>query len=316
VVTKPAGETAAVSRVEQARLKSTELLRRYARTWPVRVGLRSARGFAHLEIFDRAMTLAAQAFISVLPMLILLATLRPESGGTMGSRIADTLQLSDVARASLTQSLPPEADVRNAFGLVGVLVVVISGTSFSRALTRTYAKAWSVSRPTGVAAAWRWVAVIIGISIAAYTVYATRRVVDKAQYAGLLESLASFLVMGALWLWVPWLLMAGTLSLRRLVPGAFLMGLASPLINVAAGIYLPRAFDAAARQFGSLGIAFTYLSWLFVLGFGLIVTIVVGRVLWSDEGWLGHRLRGVEEAEPAFTDDFVPWWQRPPHQEP
>lgn len=313
---EPASETTAASRVEQARQKSTELLHRYARTWPVRVGLRSSKGLAYLEIFDRAMTLAAQAFTSVLPILILLATLRPGDSGTLGSHLADTLQLSDEARASLTQSLPANADARSAFGLIGILVVVISATSFSRALTRTYAKAWSVDRPTGVAGAWRWVAVVIGVALAAYTIYGTRRVLDTAQYAGLLESLASALLMGGLWLWVPWLLMAGTLSVRRLLPSAVLMGIAAPLINIGAGIYLPRAFNAAARQFGGLGIAFTYLSWLFVLGFILIVTIVVGRVLWSDEGWLGRWLRGGEEAEPAFTDDFVLWGQRRLRQDP
>ena len=55
-------------------------------TWPGRTVERGARALIEIEVFDRSMTLAAQAFTSVFPLLILVATLRPrESHNQIGS---------------------------------------------------------------------------------------------------------------------------------------------------------------------------------------------------------------------------------------
>ena len=110
---------------------------------------------------------------------------------------------------------------------------------------------------------------------------------------------------GALFLWVPWLLLAGVLAARCLVPGAVLMGVAGVLLSVASTIYLPRALSVGARQFGALGIAFTYLSWLFVIGFAIVLTTVLGRVLYTDEGWLGRQMRAGAQASPAWGPDVT-----------
>jgi membrane protein len=39
-------------------------------------------------------------------------------------------------------------------------------------------------------------------------------------------------------------------------------------------------------------VAFTYLSWLFALAFVVVVATVVGRVVATDDGWLGRLVRG------------------------
>ncbi len=270
--------------------------------FPIRTVARTARGMADVEIFDRAMTLAAQAFTCVLPVMIVLATLNPLRDGSIGSSLADSLQLDDTAREALVGSLPLEdATVSSGFGIVGFLVILISATAFSRAVSRSYARAWEVERPKGVSIAWRWLAVIIALAMVTYALYAVRRAIDVRPYDGLGEASIAFIVWTGVWLWAPWLLLAGRLSWRSLAPGAVLMGVAGALLSSAGEIYLPRAMSVAARQFGSLGVAFTYISWLFVIGFAIVLTTVLGRVLYTDEGWLGRWLRAGEPATPAWA---------------
>jgi hypothetical protein len=67
--------------------------------WPGRIGLRAAAELARIEIFDRAMTIAAQFFTSVFPVVILLGSLAGASGGPgAADQVGDAVDL------------PPEAD--------------------------------------------------------------------------------------------------------------------------------------------------------------------------------------------------------------
>ncbi|GIJ00544.1 membrane protein [Sediminihabitans luteus] len=276
------------------------LLRRALRTWPGRVGMRTARQLQELEVFDRAMTLAAQAFTSIVPVLIAIGAILPRDS-TAGAALADLLGLDDATRETLTRSLPSGASAQSAFGVVGVLVVLVSATSFSRALSRTYARAWDLPRPSGLGMAWRWLAVLLSICLVCWGVFGVRRALADGglEYV---EPVVVLAVHAVVWTWVPYLLFAGRRPVRSFVPGGVLMGVAVAVLSVAASIYLPRALASAAQQFGSLGIAFTYLSWLFVLSFALVLTTALGRVLHGDPGRLGRALRGPDPA-PVGTWD-------------
>jgi membrane protein len=88
------------------------LLARYLATWPGRVVDRSLRDLVEVEIFDRAMTLAAQAFTSVFPILILVATLRRrDDDNPIGSGLAESLALSEDTRATLVAAMPAGSNV-------------------------------------------------------------------------------------------------------------------------------------------------------------------------------------------------------------
>ena len=64
--------------VERARLRGLRIAARYRRTPLGRLVQRAVDGFVDIEPFDRAMTLAAQAFVSIVPVMIVMAALRPD----------------------------------------------------------------------------------------------------------------------------------------------------------------------------------------------------------------------------------------------
>ena len=62
------------------------------------------------------------------------------------------------------------------------------------------------------------------------------------------------------------------------------MGIGSVGLYLAGHVYLPHALEISAEHFGSLGIAFAFIGWLFVMAFVLILATVLGAVIVQDEG--------------------------------
>lgn len=65
-------------------------------------------------------------------------------------------------------------------------------------------------------------------------------------------------------------------------------------------VLLPRALEASAERYGSIGVAFTYLAWLYVVAFTFLVAATVGHVIATDEGRFGGLVRGIQV---VTTDD-------------
>jgi membrane protein len=263
-------------------------------TWPGRVVEQGARALIEIEFLDRSMTLAAQAFTSVFPLLILVATLRPrQNHNQVGTALADSLGLNEQARASLEAALPSGGTAASTFGVIGALVVLISATSFSRALVRIYVRVWDAPRrPSALRGFWRLLAVLIGVVLLLVLLTAFRRVLSGVPLSNLLDAFVSFVLGCLVWTWTPWLLLARQVPMRMLVPGGVLMAVCMILLSVAGGIYLPRALTSATRQFGALGVSFTYVSWLFVIMIALVGSATLGAVIAKDAGPFS-RLLGV-----------------------
>ncbi len=273
--------------------KLPEWLRNWLRwameRWLGRVGLRIAASLQRIQIFDRSMTIAAQLFTSVFPIII------------MGAAIFGADATSDVAADAI--KLPGETaevmeDVVSSggigtFGLIGILVVLVSATSLSRALTRAYDAVWQHGRTrTKATQAWRWLAAVFVLAVA---VVLTRTLVaylepipphdfwSTAGYLAVQVAIASF---------IPWLLMAGRVQLRWLLPGAVLYAVVMVIAQPISAHFLPLALETSASRYGSIGVAFTYLTWLYIVSWVMLGCAVLGQVITTDEGSLGRFLRG------------------------
>ena len=250
----------------------------------MRFALAVVRQMNRLEPFDRAMTLAAQAFTSIFPVVIAtFAVLPRDDSGRLGSRVAGALALPEGTRSALSGALPEDSEQAATFGFLSLLIVLLSATSFSRAMTRMYAKLWSVRGP-GWRSPWRWIAAILAITactVAMHIVLRTATGSTRWMAAALLLNVA---VNTALWTWVPSVLLAGEVPWRWLAPGGLLMGVATVATYFASRVYMPSALDYADRHYGELGVAFTSIGWLFCVAFVLIVASVVGAVVAREPG--------------------------------
>lgn len=235
------------------------------------------RAVVDIEPFDRGMTLAAQAFTSIFPLVIVLAAVLP-GDRPLADVIADSLQVPPPARAALEEAIPVDAGPRTAFGVIGVLVVLVSATSYARALARMYGRVWAV-RPSGWRGAWRWLALLVGVVLVAATLRLLERMAAAEVYGSAAIALATLVLNAAFWTWVPRLLLARQVSWRAHASGGLLMGLATVVTSRVGAVYLPLALATSAQHYGALGVAFTYISWFFVVSLVLVVTTVIGSTL-------------------------------------
>jgi uncharacterized BrkB/YihY/UPF0761 family membrane protein len=262
--------------------------------WPGRILLRSAATCIRIEVFDRSVTIAAQFFTSVFPILILFATW---VGADDADRFADAVNMPAESRAVLEDAV--QGSTGAAFGVVGVLMVLGSATSLSRALTRAFAAIWDLPRPrTRLVLAWRWLAAVLALALSLLVVsalggyaadLAPRNVWQLALALGWDLALAVF---------VPWVLLAGAVQPRQLVPGALLFALGMLAVRPVSRVYLPHALEVSADRYGSIGVAFTYLAWLYVVSFLLLLTAVVGQVVATDGGRFGSWIHEPPAAKP------------------
>ena len=263
--------------------------------WPGRIVLQGTAGLVRIEVFDRAMTIAAQFFTSVLPILILLAAWEANS-----DRLEDAIDLPQESR-SVIEGAVQGGDA--AFGILGTLFVLASATSLSRALTRAFATIWFLPRPrSSLRSAWRWLAVVLVLALSLVVARTASQTLGPLPPRELWPRVLTASLDVVVACFVPWALLAGAVRMRLILPGAVLFAALMLTVRPATQAWLPRALETSADRYGSIGVAFTYLTWLYIASWVFLATAVVGQVVASDPGRFGAWIRRSGGTSPDTSD--------------
>ncbi|MFJ5233220.1 YhjD/YihY/BrkB family envelope integrity protein [Kitasatospora sp. NPDC088391] len=262
-----------------------------AKAAPERIPLvgRAVGSLIRVNLLDNATRLAAQAFLSALPALFVLAVFAPASikhGVTNALR--EQLGLQGAAQEQVRQLMntPHDDGGSQSFGVVGVLVTLASATALSRALQRVCERAWEMPKNSARLALWRWVVWLLGWLVFLVVQVPLRDGFGAGPWLGVP---LTFTVSTAVWWWTQHLLLGGRVRWYPLLPGAVLCGVGEVALGVAAKVYLPHAMSVSVEKFGPYGVVFTALSWLIALFTAVTLALVLGRVL-AEEPVLARRL--------------------------
>lgn len=241
-----------------------------------------------VNILDAATRLAAQCFLTAIPLLFVVGSFAPKGvQDQLLSSVRKVFGLTGAANEQLEQVYQSGTEsLQEATGVAGVFVVVLSATAVSRALQRLCKRAWNVPKKGTKVAPWRWLVWI--------TVWLTVLVVQAPLRDGFGTGLwlgvpLTLLCQTALWWWSQHLLLAGAVPWPPLLPGAVLTAIAVTALSAGAQFYMPAALNRTMAEYGPLGLVFTFLSWLIVVCAAVAVSITVGAVL-AQETSLAHRL--------------------------
>ena len=198
-------------------------LRRYQDSLVLRV----SRRMMAVGGYDRALALSAQAFVALIPMLIVVAAFASTAvQGPYSQALLAGFGLSGQAAASVMVLFDHPPGVESVT-VLGVALLVVTVLGFVRSLQRTYLAAWELP-PQGIGGLAHGLlasAALIG-EFALFTLLGPVRAV-------LVDSLAIRLTVQALaatvlWLPVVYLLLGGRVGFRALLPGAALTGAVNP----------------------------------------------------------------------------------------
>jgi membrane protein len=234
----------------------------------------SIERFVAMDGFDRSMALAAQAFTTLIPVLIIVAaTAENGDGQSLADQLIERFDLSGATAASVQRALPATGTVRDSLSVLSVVILVISALSFTRALQRMYVRAWNLEAHGLRDAPW-------GLTcLALFALYAILHPGLHGHVPGSFGLVASLAGGAVFWLLTPYVILARRLPLRRLVPQAVLAALGMAALRAGSALYMPRALSSAAEQFGSIGLAFTFVNWLFAAALVLTASAAIGATL-------------------------------------
>ncbi|MFE0274138.1 YhjD/YihY/BrkB family envelope integrity protein [Streptomyces sp. NPDC058992] len=257
-----------------------------------------------VNIFDSATRLAAQCFLTAVPLLFVVGSFAPEAvRDQLVSSVSAIFGLTGASKDLLEQVYRATDDnLREATGLIGALMVLLSATACSRAMQRLCKRAWLVPRSGVRIAPWRWLA-WIGVWLSVLLVQGPVR---EGFGLGLwLAVPVTMLSQILLWWWSQHLLLGGLVGWRPLLPGAVLTGFAVTALFIGSKYYMPRAIDKSLTEYGSVGTVFTLLSWLIVLCVAIALGVTTGAVL-AREPWLARRLG---DTGPSWTAADAGRWR-------
>jgi membrane protein len=244
-----------------------------------------------VQFLDRTVILAAQAFSAILPLFIVVSTISPHPGGDSPATVlVGKLGLGGAEMSSLQAAVAPPSSARASIGVLGVVLALLTATSFARALQRSYQLAWQLP-PVGLRAAWRPLALVVGLALYIELLYLFGRLVRGVPAGSVLEDLVAFAGAWAMWTGAGWILLAGRVRPRLLAVGGLLTAVGFASLRRLSAFYLPSLVVSNQQQFGLLGVAFTLFSWLSACSFIIVVATVIGAVLAEDPGPLGRFIR-------------------------
>ncbi|MGW5847479.1 YhjD/YihY/BrkB family envelope integrity protein [Streptomyces sp. NPDC055254] len=239
-------------------------------------GLAWSRG-REMELMHRAMGFAALGFLTLVPLLVVVAAAAPGSGSGFGRWLGQALGVSESSRVRV-EMVFGAADLAlertTAFGLAALAVF---GLTFGSAVQTGYEKVWDV--PTARwHTMWRhvvWLALLVCYLALLVEIPAPSSDTVGTTVGTLGDLLATCLFFCA----SQWLLLGGRVRWRALVPGAVATSLGLLGLRVFSQLVFSPLIASNAVTYGPFGTLLVVQSWLVGVGFVVYGGALVGRLL-------------------------------------
>jgi membrane protein len=259
---------------------------------PVR---RTVDELLRVEFLDRAVVIAAQGLLTLVPLVIVLSAFLPSELTSAGLTRFESVTGIATATAELPTSTGVDVgDVRTQTGVLGLVITVLSASSFARAVQRMYERIWERRHLGGLRGRRLCLGWLVGWLVALQALSLVGWLADRVGVDALAPAwvVVRVVVASLVWWWTLHVLLAGRVPWRRLALSAALTGTAVVAYASASSVVMPRYASSTAEQFGTLGLVLTVAAWLVGFASVMVVAAVVGRVLTEDD-FTRARLRSL-----------------------
>jgi uncharacterized BrkB/YihY/UPF0761 family membrane protein len=240
--------------------------------------------------------LAFRLFGALLPLALMLAVLLGYAATVerdTAEEAADATGISEAVLLSVADSAKLTSGTRWVVLAGAFLALLWAAIWAARAIRAVHSIAWTggvekMARP--LPAALTLIAAIVAIGLVISGAAAAR---EHLGTVGLLLAFGVTLAFFGVWLWLEWLLPHGDAPLRALVPGAVLVALGIQVVHLGTVLFIGAKVARASATYGSLGVAFTVLAWLYILSRIVVASAMLNAARWERRAQLPPRPRGT-----------------------
>ncbi|MEV6206951.1 YhjD/YihY/BrkB family envelope integrity protein [Kitasatospora sp. NPDC051914] len=231
-----------------------------------------------IELLHRAMAFAALCFVTVVPLLVVIAAASPTSGSGIADWMIDGLGLSGRSAAAVDALFASRREVVSTTTGLSLAALAVFGVSLMAAVQNAYERIWQLP-PGAWHTVWRQVVGLGGligyVLLAAWSGVPWHR--SSAQPA--LRVVAT-LIGGVLFFWwLQRLLLGSRVPWRTLLPGAVATALALVGLRVFSRLAFAPLIVSNAVSYGVIGTVLVVQSWLIGVGYCVYAGALTGRAL-------------------------------------
>ncbi len=243
-----------------------------------------------IELMHRAFGFAALGFVTLVPLLIVVAAAAPLNGRTFPEWAVAGLGLSGRAAEAVNRLFGPTARVLSTTTAFSLAVLAVFGLSFVAVVQTGLARVWELPAAR-LLSVWRqavWLAALVGLLLVGADLLA---LLHDGWFITTLRWCATAGGATLFFWWTPRFLLEGRVPWRALLPGAVftLAGLVG--LRLFSAVIFSPLLVSSAITYGAIGAVLILVSWLIGIGYVIFGAALVGRVVY--EVW------GGEPGEPA-----------------
>lgn len=229
-----------------------------------------------MELWSRSLGFAALGLLTLVPLLIIVASADPEHGRGFAQWLGEGLGVSPASERQVEQLFTRPGQALRSTTVFGIAALAAFGLSFGAAVQTGYEKVWNLP-PARWWARWRHV-VWLGVLTGYLFLSATTTLRHEPLAGGAVASLSAVVF---LW-WSQHLLLGGRVPWRALFPGAAATVIGLLGLRVFSRHVFSPLIASNAVTYGLVGTVLVIQSWLVGVGVVVFGGALVGRLLYEE----------------------------------
>ncbi|MFD5461823.1 YhjD/YihY/BrkB family envelope integrity protein [Kitasatospora sp. NPDC127059] len=229
-----------------------------------------------IELLQRSMAFAALFFVTLVPLLIVIAAAFPSRGTGIAEWITDGLGLSGQGAVAVNRLFVSRGQVLSTTTGFGLAALAVFGVSLMAAIQGVYERIWELDRGPWHTV-WRQalgLAALVGyIVLAALSGTPWRHSTLQPTVRIAATTIGGIL----LFWWLQRLLLAGRVPTRDLLPGAVATMVALAGLRLFSRLVFAPLLVSNAVSYGTVGTVLIVQSWLIGVGYTVYAGALAGR---------------------------------------
>jgi membrane protein len=239
-------------------------------------------GEVHGGYLASAVTLAG--FTSIFPLLLVAVAVVGflSVGSDLPQRIIDQLGLTGNAAEVVLKAIATAQKSRKGALGFGTLGLLWSGLGLVAAVQYALDNVWQVTG-RGLRDKLHGLLWLVGSVAILVVSFGLTALVNLVPWIAPISVLLGLAVNFVLWMWTLHALVNVSVPWRAHVPGALLGAVGLEALKFLGSVYVPRAVSASSALYGSIGVVFALLAWLFFFGRLTVYVAVLNVVRWEED---------------------------------